>query len=184
MNANGILIQGLNDKTNFINNFDYQGINAFFQFPLTYENDNECRKITNEQQSKKISDNHYISLEFIADNDLYERYIKKCNEMQIDYRILFIESDYTNELWNNDLPKLEFLGYEYCPIPIDEQVVTDMDWYKPFSKYWKHLNQFGLFDSYDRAKEFANEYLNAMKEGTIGDGEMNAYICKVSRVVR
>lgn len=182
-NANGILVQGLNDKTKYIKNFTYEGINAYFQYPLTGENDNESRRLTNEQQSKEISNNQYVSLEFISNFDLYERYLRRCMELQIKIRVLFIESEYSSEIWREDLPSMKFLGYEYCPIPVDEQVITDMDWYEPFSKYWEKLNKYGLFDTYADVIEFVKEYNQAIENEKIGDGEMDAYICRVSQVV-
>lgn len=182
-NANGILIQGLNDKTNFINNFSYQGVNAYFQYPLTYINDSESRGLTNEQQSKMISNNLYQILEFISDSDLYVRYLKKCNEMKIEIRTLFVESEYLDEIWKGELPKMKFLGYEYCPIPIDEQVITDMDWYEPFSIFWNKLNEYGLFNSYEDALEFAKVYDKAVENAEVGDGEIDTYICRISQVI-
>lgn len=182
-NANGILIQGLSDETNYVKNFLYRGINAYFQYPLTYISDSESRTLTNEQQSKKVSDNLSIMLEFISDYDLYTRYLKKCNEMQIKVRVLFIESEYADEVWQGEIPKKKFLGYEYCPIPIDEQIVTDMDWHKPFSDYWGKLNEYGLFELYEDVLEFAKEYNKVVEVGNIGDGEMEAYICRVSQVI-
>lgn len=182
-NSNGILIQGLNDKTNFIRNFTYQGINAYFQFPLTYITENECRKLTEEQQFKEISNNQYISLEFISDLDLYKKYLKKCIDMKIEIRALFIESEYVDEVWKYELPQTKFLGYEYCPIPIDEQIITDMDWYEPFSVYLNKLNKYGLFDSYADVLAFSNEYNKAVGNNKIGDGGVKAYICKVSQIV-
>ena len=182
-NANGILIQGLNDKTDYIKNFSYQGINAYFQYPLVGVNDSESRRLTDEQQSKKVSENLYLSQEFISDVGLYTRYLKKCEEMQIKVRALFIESGYSDEIWQDELPKMTFLGYEYCPIPIDEQIITDMDWYKPFSNYWGKLNKYGLFDSYDDVLQFVSEYNKVIDEGKIGDGEMDAYICRISQIV-
>ena len=93
LNANGILIQGLDEHTDFINNFVYDGINAYFRFPLTAFCDSESRDLTSEQQSKKISGDSYAILEFISDYGLYERYVKKCNELGIKFRALFIESN-------------------------------------------------------------------------------------------
>jgi len=183
-NANGILVQGLNEKTNYIKNFSYQGVNAYFQYPLLNINDSECRRLTDEQQSKKNSENLYVSLEFISNNDLYTRYLKKCNDMQINVRVLFVESEYSDEIWEDALPQMMFLGYEYCPIPIDEQIITDLDWYEPFSVYWKKLNKYGLFDLYDDVLDFAREYNKVMKDGTVGDGEFDAYICRIFHVVQ
>lgn len=183
MNANGILVQGLNEKTHFVKNFTYSGINAFFQFPLSALSDIKSRELTKLQRSTPIGENGYSITEFISDIDLYKRYAKRCSDLNIEVRSLFIESDYAEECWSGALPELKLLGYEYCPIPIDEQIITDLDWYHPFSKFWDRLNQFGLFQSYEAAKNFAYFYDKAFRLGEIGDGEMSAYICKVSQLL-
>jgi len=183
MNANGILIQGFHEKQNHVKKICYQGINAYFQFPLTVMYDDESRKLTNEQQSKKVDDYFYVMLEFISNSDLYNRYVNQCKMLGIKFRALFIESNYSDEIWSDPLPKMELLGYEYCPIPIDEQVITDMDWYEPFSKYHQKLNKYGLFETYEDVFEFSNEYNKAMEDGYIGDGEVDLYICRVYQVI-
>lgn len=182
-NANGILIQGINDVNCKINNFRYLGVNAFYQYPLMCINDIQCKELTKEQQFKKIGDNQYFNLEFISDINLYERYIKMCFKKKISIRALFIESGYSEEIWNGLFPQMEFMGYEYCPIPIDEQIITDLDWYQHFSKYWKDLNEYGLFNTYNEVKRFADSYRFAFDSGKVGDGEMSAYICRVSHVI-
>ena len=68
--------------------------------------------------------------------------------MKIEIRALFIESEYVDEVYKYELTQTRFLGYEYCPIPIDEQIITDLDWYEPFSVYLNKMNKYGLFDSY------------------------------------
>ncbi|MBO5098382.1 MAG: hypothetical protein J6B96_08735 [Agathobacter sp.] len=181
-NANGILIQGINEKTNFVKSFPYLGLNAYFSYPLMSIKDVECRKLSNEQLSKEIEENRYVSLEYISNADLYTRYLKKCKELEIDVRVLFVESEYCDEIWKEELPKMKFLGYEYCSIPIDEQIITDMDWYEPFSCCRKKLNEYGLFDLYEDVLEFVNVYNKAVNEGEVGDGEMDAYICKVFQI--
>lgn len=182
-NRNGVLVQGLKDKTNMIKSFVYDGINAYYQFPLVDFVGNECRLLTEQQQCRKVTENEYVSLEFISDIELYKKYIKKCHELKLDFRVLFIESAYSDEIWNGPIPKMEFLGYEYCPIPIDEQIITDIDWFVPFLKYRNGLNQYGLFASYKQILQFVTEYNQFYKKGIIGDGEMEAYICKVYRVL-
>lgn len=181
-NANGVLVQGTNDKNCIINNFKYLGINAFYQYPLMCINDAQCRELTNEQQFKQVTDNQYLNLEFISDINLYERYIKMCYDKKISIRALFIESGYSEEIWNGPLPQMKFIGYEYTPIPIDEQIITDIDWYPPFSKYWRKLNKYGLFNTYDEVKEFKHEYDSAFSNEKVGDGEMDTYICRVSEI--
>ena len=182
MNANGILVQGLNDKNNYVKSFPYQGINAYFQFPLTWLQDEVSQKLTKEQLSKQVDDYWSVSQEFISDPDLYGRYIKHCAAMNVPIRALFIESDYADEIWASALPKMEFMGYEYSPIPFDDQVSTDMEWYQPFFKFRNLLNEFGLFRSYEDAERFVKFYNEEFLARRIGDGEMDAYICKVSRI--
>ena len=180
--AYGFLVQGLDDCSNFVKNFVYNGINAFFQYPLTSINNPECRKLTDEQCSKKITDNQYQSLEFISDLDLLKRYVDCCLKHNINIRILFVESCYLYEEWKEPLLETVFLGYEYCPIPIDEQIISDLDWYKPFSRFWYKLNKNGLFNTYDEVLDFKNTYDLAWRNNEIGDGEMDAFICKVSEI--
>lgn len=181
--TNGILIQGVQDKTNYVKSFSYQGMNAYFLYPLVSLSDNESRKITNEQQSKRCSDNLYMSQEFISNINLYKRYLKKCHELNIEIRVLFVESEYSDEIWQDELPQMFFLGYEYCPIPIDEQIITDLDWCDSLSYYRHRVNEYGLFDSYVDALEFAQDYSHRAKNGEIGDGAIDAYIFRVSQVI-
>lgn len=183
MNANGIVVQGLNDKTNCIQTFPYHGIHAYFEFPLMCLKDEESKKLTDEQQVKRIDGYWSLYPEFISEPDLYHRYIKYCAAMHVPIRALFIESDYADEIWTGALPKTEFMGYEYCPIPIDNQVATDMDWYEPFFKFRKLLNEFGLFRTYEDAEKFVKFYQEEFLAERIGDGEMDAYICRVSGIV-
>lgn len=179
---NGMLIQGINDKYDLIKNFQYMGMNAFYQYPLNFINDVECKKLTQEQMFKETSDNGYLILELISDVDLYVRFIKKCAELHIDVRILFVESNYTKEIWNGPKPTMQFLGYEYCPFPIDNQIITDLDWHPSLSKYWSKLNEHGLFNTYDEVKMFVDEYNYLWKSDQLGDGDMEAFICRISQV--
>lgn len=182
-NINGILIQGLNEKNNIIKNFKYEGINAYHQFPLSSCIDGECMRLTREQRSRETEKEQFISMEFISSRSLYDRYLARCSQMELPVRALLVESDYDTEIWEGALPPARFLGYEYCPIPIDNQIVTDMDWYKPFAKYRSSLNEYGLFYTYEDIAAFVNDYQKAMNANEIGDGEMAAFICRVSQVV-
>lgn len=182
MKANGILIQGLDDKTNYVQNFPYHGINAYCQFPLTWYGDVISQKLTEETLSRRIDEYWFESLEFISNPDLYNRYIRHCKAMNVKIRALFIESNYSDEIWTGALPKMEFMGYEYCPVPIDEQIITDLDWYEPFFRFHSLLNELGLFRTYADAESFAAFYNEAFRAGKVGDGEMNSYIFRVSRI--
>ena len=182
LKANGVLVQGLDDKTNYVQNFPYHGINAYHQFPLTWSKDIISKKLTEETLSKRIDEYWFASLEFISNPDLCNRYIRHCTAMNLKVRALFIESNYSNEIWTGPLPKMELMGYEYCPIPIDEQIITDLDWYRPFFRFHSLLNKFGLFRTYADAELFAGVYNEAFLAGKVGDGEMNSYIFRVSRI--
>ena len=105
-----------------------------------------------------------------------------CKDMNIETRVLFIESDYSYEEWSEAIPETDFLGYEYCPIPIDDQIITDLDWYEPFLKFRDKLNENGLFNTYNEALEFKIAYDLAYDSKEIGDGEINAFICRVSEL--
>lgn len=183
MYNNGILIQATNEPTAIVKNFIYSGINAFWNFPLTWVNDLESRRLTKEQQSKEIEPSIFMNLEFISNEDLYKRYIVKCKSLGLECRVLFIQSMYEQETWVGEIPNMEFLGYEYCPIPIDDQIITDLDWYKPFREHIVKLNEHGLFKTYDDANNFSLDYNIAFNNGKIGDGEANNYICKVFKVI-
>lgn len=178
---NGFLIQSL-DKTNAgIKNFKYSGINAFHQFPLSSVNDVVCKKLTEEQQIKTCGSG-YRFMEFISDKDLFDRYIETCHSLKINIRVLFLESNYSGEVWQDTLPKMNFIGYEYCPVPIDEQIITDLDWCPNFSKFWNRLNEYGLFKTYEDAIRFKREYDDLYCKKIIGDGEINSYLFKVSEL--
>ena len=183
MHPNGILVQALDDKTSFIKNFPYHGINAYYSFPLIERTDEGSRELTELQLFSERKYESPIVHEFITDSGLFRRYTEKCMQLQIAFRALFIESDYTDEIWSGPLPDRRFLGYEYCPIPIDEQIITDMDWYRGFSKFWPKLNPYGLFDTYEEISQFVAEYNRAFSAHEVGDGPMDAYICRVSQVL-
>ena len=179
MYPNGMLVQALNEKTSFIKHFPYYGIMAYHSFPLIGRTDEESRKLTDLQLFIKTENEPRIVNEFITDPGLFRRYTDKCVELQIACRVLLIESDYAGEKWEGSLPNRKVLGYEYCPIPIDEQIITDMDWYRGFAKYWPKLNPYGLFDTYEEIARFVVEYNRAFTAHEVGDGPMDAYICRV-----
>lgn len=180
---NGILIQGLNNPTNFITAIDYRGASAYYQYPLSCIRQDECKSISNEISYRKEKDELYVVLEFISNMDLASRYAKMCHKYEIPIRTLFIESEYIDEMWHDPIPQGTFLGFEYCTIPFDSQIITDFDWYQPFRKFYSKLNHNGLFHSYADVQEFKQAYDKALKNDEIGDGDMDAYICRISELV-
>ena len=177
---NGFIIQDTLSPTLLTKSFDYKGINAYFDYPLTAVNDRQCRIISDKISSRKLEDDEYQILEFISDAKAYREYVKLCCEHGISTRSLFVESDYDREIWNGETPELKFIGYEYCPVPIDDQIITDLDWCENFSQHINKLNEYGMFQNIEDALAFKNDYTEAYNYGIVGDGDLDAHIFKVS----
>ncbi|MBR6801372.1 MAG: hypothetical protein IKM61_06445 [Eubacteriaceae bacterium] len=180
--ANGFIVQDEKYPYDHAGKFSYRGLCSYDLFPLMHINDPVCRKLTDEQFSREVAENEFVIPEFVSDYGLLKRYVMECVKREIGVRILFAESEYSEETYNGDLPVKEFLGYEYCPVPIDCQIITDLDLYEPFWKYHRLLNRSGLFDSYEEVISFAEEYCSEFDKGNIGDGEIDAYIFKVYEI--
>ena len=66
---NGFLVQDINKPTNYAKTFNYQGMEAYYSFPLSFVDDIECRDLTRKQETYKHSDNTYSFLEYISNDD-------------------------------------------------------------------------------------------------------------------
>ena len=177
---NGFLVQHLYDQPygmeKIINICGYNGLSARNSDPLSVLPDRESRELSKEAQWRVVSEQERELLEFISDPDVLLRYINACRKHNIPIRLLFAESDYSEEVWTGpDIPK-RFLGYEYNTIPIDNQIITDFSWYPPLSPFWQQVNSWGLFPSMDDIMLFKNAYDKAFDQGEIGDGDMQAHI--------
>ena len=179
---NGIIIQETSRPTNYIAKINYRGANAYHSEPLLGIDNVVCKRLSDEASFIRHADGSCTPKEFISDIDLASRYISQCRDMNIGIRVLFVESEYCEEIWNAPLPKLSFLGYEYSPIPFDCQVITDMDWYTPLHSFFPMLNQNGLFDSHEDILLFKEAYDAAVLKGDIGD-DMETFICKIYEVI-
>ncbi len=179
---NGIIIQDTTSPTDFMNKIKYLGVNAYHSFPLSLIEDIECRNISKEVFSKQLDDGFCQILEFISDKNLLKRYVDLCKKHNIPIRALFIESGYAFESWKEEKPACKFMGYEYCEIPFDSQIITDFSWHTPLHQFFGKLNEFGIFDTVTDVKEFKNKYDKEFNEGNIGDGEMDTFICKIYEV--
>lgn len=182
LNPNGFIIQDASTIMYRPNNFKYFGINAFPSFPLTCFTDELSRSLSKKQQSRRCSDGKYERLEFISDPILLEQYLSVCQSKNIPVRVLFVESRYEQELWIDSTPDRVILGFEYCPLPVDEQIISDVDWYPPLKNFWTNLNSYGLFSSYQDAQLFQNSYDKYVSTDQIGDGIERAYIMRISVV--
>ncbi len=181
---NGILVSEKEKERKHLEGFDYHGVGTYrLFFPLIRMRDAECRKLSDEQFSIEVEPGWYFINNFISNMSLFKRYIQKCKELDLDVRVLFVESyGYEAEIWQDELPEMEFIGYEFCPIPFDDQVVTDLEFHKPLEVYKKKLNKFGLFDSCEDLIKFIVDYQKEEEKGEIGDGGFDGYICKLYNV--
>lgn len=179
---NGYLIQDLNKPTNYIQTFKYFGINSYNNFPLSTINNKNCQELTDLQSIKTDTDGCNQFLEFISNKNLYEDYINCCFENGISIRVLFCESTYKNEVFSDVIPKMNFLGYEYCPVPLDEQIITDLDCFEPLKQFKSKLNKFGLFDTIEDILLFKKAYDEFVFAEIIGDGLDCSYIFKVYEI--
>ena len=183
MIQNGYLVQAINITGYLPRHFKYEGMNAFSSYPLLGLQSDRSKELSDRQMQMHKGEGVYsVFLEFISDRNLLEEYVDECIKQGIETRCLLIESDYHGEhlLFPNEVPVSHVLGYELCTVPLDNQIVTDLDWFQPLFKFHSSLNQFGLFDDLDKAKEFEAEYNKYYQRGTIGDNFEYATIFRVS----
>ena len=178
---NGAIVQELNRPTGHLKipDADYLGINAFFHDPLSDAADCKLRHIAAQAMERQYADGTFALVNFIRNADLLFNYLQACRESGVAVRVLFIKSCYDAEMWKGEMPPCRFLGYEYCEIPFDLQIITDFNWYTPLNVFYQKLNCFGLFENLEDAEQFKQAYDTAMAKGFIGDGEMDAFICEV-----
>lgn len=181
---NGVIIQSLSSPAFTLKRIKgkYLGVSSYHTDPLLMIPDSECQKLHNEVTWKRLNNEYSILLEFTPNLDVLYRYLIKCKEFNLGVRLLYIESDYPDEVCDYDFEDKKFLGYEYCEIPFDSQVITDFDWYEPLHKYYDLLNEYGLFNTVEDAEKFKAAYDDAFQKGYIGDGDMDTYIFKIYSV--
>ena len=177
---NGFLVQGLYEiprvMEEVIHACGYLGLSARHSDPLMALTDRESRELSREATWREVSPGMYQMLEFISDPDILLRYLKACREREIPVRLLFAESDCDQEVWTGpDVPK-RCIGFEYSPIPIDDQIIGDLYYCEFLAPFLKRLNSYGLFFTREEAAQFKNAYDRAFTAGEIGDGDMETHI--------
>ena len=180
--SNGCLIQELTGINNTVKTFEYSGMNAYCSDPLFYTTIPEIKNFSLNLFHQRVSHNQYTIFEFISNYEALKQYVEYCAQLEIKIRALFVRSQYSKEVWQETLPQMNLIGYEYCPLPIDDQIITDLDWYEPLSKFKKRLNSVGLFDEYEQVLEFKSAYDHEFNSGKIGDGEMDAFVFEVYEI--
>lgn len=168
MYANGIYIQELSEEAiDFLPNGrfalvdkEYRGAARYKMFPLSRAQDLISfplnRKMEQGVYKDTARDNDVDPLWVISDENLYRDYIKRCQELGIKTRVLFIESTRREPCWDGKLPEMRVLGYEVVNPNLDE---VGLCWYLNQAEH-KHfaekLNEHGLFDDYETAEAFYN----------------------------
>lgn len=81
------------------NSFKYEGLCAYYSFPLFYINNQECRQISNEQAIIRDAYGNITYNEFIDNDSLLVKYLQLCKKYKIKTRILYAN---TNIINNNE----------------------------------------------------------------------------------
>ncbi len=187
-NLNGLLIYDTSIYGPFIKDnvkcINYHGVHEFERFPLLqFQQDVECRELSDMQFSKQIGENAFQFLNFITSIEFALRLIIKCCEKNILLRALFVESDgYTEEIWENAIPERRFLGYEVMEIPLDPWTLLDLANREQYERYRKALNENGLFKTEETAAAFRETYRRELEAGLVGDGPVDLFLCRIYEV--
>lgn len=190
MTPNGFLIQDLTieDPTvkQFLPKVNYRGVHRYAQDPLTDNSlyrDPAVRDLRNRRFSRPAGEGYWYINEFVSDPDLLTEYLAGCQAYERPYRLLFVCSDYTDEIWNAPLPPMTLLGYECCEIPFDACCIYELlEDEQYFSEHRKRLNEYGLFPDEAACRAFRDEYDRLLAEDKVGDGEVDLYVCAVYEV--
>ncbi len=190
LTPNGFLIQDLTieDPTfkQFLSNADYRGVHLYAQDPLTDQalcRDPAVRELRDRRFSRPAGGGYWYINEFVSEPELLREYLTGCQVYDRPYRLLFICSDYTDEVWDAPLPPMTLLGYECCEIPFDACCIYDLlgdEQY--FAEHRAKLNPNGLFPDEAACGAFRDEYNRLLSEDKVGDGEVDLYICAVYEV--
>ena len=184
MYLNGLLIQELGaiNKAMYYLPNNYRGVHCLYDDPLLQVETAKVSELQHERMFDRPIESHEICNAFIFNSDLARRYVSMCKSLNFDIRILFIESDYSREIWKEEKPKGIFLGYEVSEIPLGIMTLYDLHNSKRFEKYRTLLNENGLFSNEHDAYKFKNEYKALLEQALVGDGNVDVYVCAVYEV--
>lgn len=190
LTPNGFLIQDLTIEDPTVKQLfsatGYRGVHCYAQDPLTDQTlcrDPAVRALRNRRFSRPAGEGYRYINEFVSDPDLLRDYLAGCYVYDRPYRLLFICSDYTDEVWDAPLPPMTLLGYECCEIPFDNYCIYELlGDERYFVAHRKQLNEYGLFPTEAACADFRDEYNRLLTEDKVGDGEVELYVCAVYEV--
>lgn len=182
---NGLLIQEKSKFNKIMKSLtnNYCGLHRFYDASVQSHQHKGSYALEHERMFHTLPENPHICNQFISNYDLAQRYKKMCELLNIDVRILFIESNYPYEIWKENIPKCIFLGYEVTEIPLGIMTLYDLYTNEKFEKYRSRLNENGLFSDENDANEFMTEYNDQLSKGLVGDGAVDLYMCRVYEVL-
>lgn len=189
MTPNGFLIQDLTVENHVMKEIpamvNYRGVHGYAQDPLTDNSlyrDPAVRELHARRFSRPAGEGYWYVNEFVSNPDLLQEYLAGCQAYDRPYRLLFICSDYTDEVWNAPLPPMTLLGYECCEIPFDDCCIYELFECEYLVEHRQVLNEHGLFPIEAACRAFRDEYNRLLAEDKVGDGEVDLYICAVYEV--
>ena len=189
MTPNGFLIQDLTVENHVMKEIpamvNYRGVHGYAQDPLTDNSlyrDPAIRSLRDCRFSRPAGEGYWYVNEFVSNPDLLQEYLAGCQAYDRPYRLLFICSDYTDEVWNAPLPPMTLLGYECCEIPFDDCCIYELFECEYLVEHRQVLNEHGLFPIEAACRAFRDEYNRLLAEDKVGDGEVDLYICAVYEV--
>ena len=137
--------------------------------------------------SESLRDEIYHTLnpfEYIINSEqLFLRCVSQCNRLKIPVRILFIESENNENVWNdNQNFTMNFLGYEYTKKNFEPNFTFYLDTKPSLERYQRKLNKYGLFDDIAVLKEAIDEFKNVITDLDFDDFIEDFSIIKVSQI--
>lgn len=176
---NGYLIQDAGCPNTMLRqflSFPYDGMCAFFADALCGRKTEPCVRQLRDAcfdapPDAETDDCPFPGIRsFVTSPAHLAAYLDACFVYDVSVRCLFLESGYICEQWATLAPDGELLGFEVCPMLVDEQIIGDLSWYPDFADFRARLNRHGLFPTREDAEAFRAAYIPHIVTGELGDG--------------
>jgi hypothetical protein len=170
---NGLLVQDLS-KINLQSSTNYLGIERFHSWPLSCKTDIASKTLTEEAEDKWF--NYFYdrkqtkySLAVVPSIEYIQRYLSVCQKYKLNVRVLFVETDREDPVWDGPYYHNKFLGFDYGTTQDFFSVLYDDMYGKEdislFIPLKLALNKYGLFNTENELNSYINAREEAIKEG-------------------
>jgi hypothetical protein len=186
MNNNGLVIQSLVDKEDFVTHTEsenlvenhryqsYQGIGRYISWPLVQEEDSKSKILTEEANERWFY--HYYnenppkySLEIVPDLDYCTRYLRVCHDKGMKIRILFCKTNRNFPIWGSSCPENVSIGFDHATSTDFYSTIPDgilLDDSPPLLQTFRRvLNSHGLFDKIEDLNSYIVKRQDTIKSG-------------------